>query len=99
MICPEVRELCVLRRKYGLSRDVVSSITNISVQNLYRYEKKGIVPIRPFREEIRVLVEAFKEIERGLIKPNEKQKQKLAKALGVNKDWLFPDKRNRDLKH
>jgi len=64
MICPEVRELCQLRRKYGLSRDLVSSITNISAQNLYRYEKKGVVPIRPYREKIRVFIEAFKEIEK-----------------------------------
>jgi len=31
-------------------------------------------------------------IERGWLKPSEEQKQKLAKALSVEKDWLFPGK-------
>ena len=30
-------------------------------------------------------------IECGYIEPTEKQKMKLAKALGVKKDWLFPE--------
>ena len=30
-------------------------------------------------------------IECGYIKPTEEQKIKLAKALGVKKDWLFPE--------
>ena len=29
-------------------------------------------------------------IECGYIEPTEKQKRKLAKALNVDKDWLFP---------
>jgi len=29
-------------------------------------------------------------IECGYIKPSEEQKEKLAKALGVDIDWLFP---------
>lgn len=30
-------------------------------------------------------------IERGWIKPSEKQRKKLARALRVKPDWLFPD--------
>jgi len=30
-------------------------------------------------------------IENGWFKPTEEQKQKLAKALSVDKDWLFPN--------
>ena len=30
-------------------------------------------------------------IECGYIKPTERQKEKLAKALGVEQGWLFPD--------
>ena len=30
-------------------------------------------------------------IECGYIEPTDEQKEKLAKALGVKKDWLFPD--------
>lgn len=31
-------------------------------------------------------------IENGWFEPTEEQKQKLAKALSVDKDWLFPGK-------
>lgn len=31
-------------------------------------------------------------IECGYIQPTEKQREKLANALGVEKDWLFPKK-------
>lgn len=34
-------------------------------------------------------------IECGYIKPSEEQKKKLAKALGVKKDWLFPEEKAR----
>ena len=30
-------------------------------------------------------------IECGYIKPNEDQMERLAKSLGVKKDWLFPE--------
>lgn len=37
-------------------------------------------------------------IECGYIEPTEKQKMNLAKALGVKKDWLFPEENNDDAK-
>ena len=33
-------------------------------------------------------------IECGYIKPTEEQKEKLAKALGVQTDWLFSEKKS-----
>lgn len=35
-------------------------------------------------------------IECGYIEPIDEQKEKLAKALGVKSDWLFPDDRKED---
>lgn len=46
-----------------------------------------------------IFYSTISRIERGWLNPTEEQKEKLAKALGVSKNWLFPDKRNRDLKH
>jgi len=34
-------------------------------------------------------------LECGYIQPTEEQKRKLAKALGVKKDWLFPEESNK----
>ena len=34
-------------------------------------------------------------IECGYLRPNEEQKEKLAEALGVKKDWLFPNEDNK----
>lgn len=33
-------------------------------------------------------------IECGYVEPTEEQKKKLAEALGVKKDWLFPKENN-----
>lgn len=46
-----------------------------------------------------IFYSTISRIERGWLNPTEEQKEKLANALGVSKNWLFPDKRNRDLKH
>jgi transcriptional regulator with XRE-family HTH domain len=34
-------------------------------------------------------------IECGYIQPTEEQKKKLAKAIGVKKDWLFPGEKSK----
>ena len=41
--------------------------------------------------ETKIHFSTISRIECGYIEPTEKQKIKLAKALGVEKDWLFPN--------
>lgn len=43
-------------------------------------------------QETGIYFATISRIERGWLKPSEEQKQKLAKALRVDMDWLFPDK-------
>jgi len=40
--------------------------------------------------ETGIYFSTISRIERGWLKPTDEQKEKLAKALGVKKDWLFP---------
>jgi len=42
--------------------------------------------------ETGIIYSTISRIERGWLKPTEEQKQKLAKALSADKDWLFPGK-------
>lgn len=42
-------------------------------------------------KETGIYFATISRIERGWLKPTEKQKKKLAKALGVEGDWLFPE--------
>jgi len=41
--------------------------------------------------ETNIHFSTISRIECGYIEPNEEQKKKLASALGVKKDWLFPN--------
>jgi len=41
--------------------------------------------------ETRIHYSTICRIERGYQKPSPEQKQKLARALGVQPDWLFPE--------
>jgi transcriptional regulator with XRE-family HTH domain len=41
-------------------------------------------------KETGIYFATISKIERGWIKPSVEQKKKLAKALRVKKDWLFP---------
>ena len=41
--------------------------------------------------ETGIIYSTISRIERGWLKPTEIQKSKLARALGVKKDWLFPE--------
>lgn len=38
-----------------------------------------------------IIYSTISRIERGWLKPTEEQKSKLARALSVKKDWLFPE--------
>jgi transcriptional regulator with XRE-family HTH domain len=42
--------------------------------------------------ETGIIYSTISRIERGWIKPTEEQKEKLAKTLNEDKDWLFPEK-------
>jgi len=42
-------------------------------------------------KETNIYFSTISRIERGWLKPNEEQRVKLARALGVKKDWLFPE--------
>jgi len=42
-------------------------------------------------KETGIYFSTISRIERGWLTPTEEQKQKLAYALGVPKDWLFPE--------
>jgi len=41
--------------------------------------------------ETNIYFSTISRIERGWLKPTDEQKQKLSKALKVDKGWLFPD--------
>jgi len=41
-------------------------------------------------KETGIYFATISKIERGWVKPTNKQKQKLAKALNAKMDWLFP---------
>lgn len=43
-------------------------------------------------KETGIFYATISKIECGWLKPTNEQKQKLAKALSVDKDWLFPGK-------
>lgn len=47
-------------------------------------------------KETGIYFATISKIERGWLKPSEEQKEKLAKALRVKKDWLFPDDSKED---
>ena len=42
-------------------------------------------------KETDIYFSTISRIERGWLQPNEEQRVKLARALGVKKDWLFPE--------
>lgn len=44
-------------------------------------------------KETGIYFATISRIERGWLKPTDEQKMKLAEALGVKKDWLFPNER------
>lgn len=41
--------------------------------------------------ETGIIYSTISRLERGWLKPSESQKEKLAYALDVPKDWLFPE--------
>ena len=43
-------------------------------------------------KETGIYFSTISRIERGWLKPSDEQKEKLAKALGVKKEWLFTGK-------
>lgn len=43
-------------------------------------------------QETGIYFATISRIERGWLKPTEEQREKLARALGVKKDWLFSKK-------
>ncbi len=43
-------------------------------------------------KETHIYFATISRIENGWLKPSDKQKNKLAKALKVKADWLFPEK-------
>lgn len=45
--------------------------------------------------ETQIHFSTISRIECGYIKPSKEQKEKLARALGVKKDWLFPEESNK----
>jgi len=42
-------------------------------------------------EETGIYFSTISRIERGWLTPTQEQKNKLAEALGVDADWLFPE--------
>jgi len=46
-------------------------------------------------KETGIYFATISKIENGWIKPTSEQKKKLAKALGVKKDWLFSEENNK----
>jgi len=42
-------------------------------------------------KETGIYFATISRIERGWVKPSDKQKRQLAEALGVEIDWLFPE--------
>jgi transcriptional regulator with XRE-family HTH domain len=49
-------------------------------------------------QETGIYFATISRIERGWLKPTEEQREKLARALGVKKDWLF-SKNERTKRH
>ena len=47
-------------------------------------------------KETGIYFATISKIERGWLKPTEEQKEKLAYALDVDKDWLFPRSKKDD---
>ena len=43
-------------------------------------------------KETGIFFSTISRIENGWLKPSDKQKKKLAKALKVEQEWLFPEK-------
>jgi len=43
-------------------------------------------------KETGIFFSTISRIENGWLKPSDKQKKKLAKALKVDQEWLFPEK-------
>lgn len=48
-------------------------------------------------KETGIYFATISRIENGWLEPTSKQKEKLAKALRVKKDWLFPGENNKSL--
>ena len=49
-------------------------------------------------KETGIYFATISRIENGWLEPTSKQRKKLAKALSVKEDWLFPEENNDDAK-